>query len=125
VVDPAITAYLAARDEHVQACYASATADRLNADANARKRARAEMNIALARRRTAFGAVPGAAGWPFTNDSAGGGHYAWDPVEPSEAEDLFVFFPLLVDEYNGDDTAAQIAWHLGQRPAGYPEVARG
>jgi len=36
-------------------------------------------------------------------------------------EDEFVWFPLLVDEFDGNQEAAEVAWHLGQRPNGYPE----
>ena len=38
----------------------------------------------------------------------------------NELENEFVYFPVLVDELGGNREAAEVAWALGQRPAGYP-----
>ena len=38
--------------------------------------------------------------------------------------DTWVWRPLLVDEFDGDTSVAEIAWELGQRPPGYPVESR-
>lgn len=37
-------------------------------------------------------------------------------------EDEYVWFPLLVNEFDGNREAAEVAWALGQRPAAYPRA---
>ena len=39
-------------------------------------------------------------------------------------EDQFVWLPLLVDEFDGNIKAAEVAWALGQRPAAWQSSAR-
>lgn len=45
----------------------------------------------------------------------------YTPAERDRLADHFVYFPLLVDQFDGDAEAAEAAWALGARPAGYPE----
>jgi hypothetical protein len=37
-------------------------------------------------------------------------------------EEEFVWFPILVEEFDGNREAAEVAWALGLRPAGYSEA---
>ena len=39
-------------------------------------------------------------------------------------EDQFVWLPILVDEFDGNIKAAEVAWALGQRPAAGQSSAR-
>ena len=44
------------------------------------------------------------------------------PVDkPTPIEDVHIFLPLLVDEFEGNEDAARAAWALGVRPADYPQ----
>lgn len=51
-------------------------------------------------------------GWRARVESGWGLHMAF--------ADEYAYFPLLVDELGGNRDAAEVAWALGQRPAGYP-----